>query len=63
MEKKRVFGTGDGTEVRDPQALEAALRRGVDAINAGEPYVVDVRITNVGAGADSIWHQRFKLRQ
>ena len=53
----------EGTEVREPQALEAALRRGVDAINAGEPYLVDARVATVGAGADSIWHQRFKLRQ
>ena len=53
----------DGAEVREPQALEAALRRGVDAINAGEPYLGDARVATVGAGADSIWHQRFKLRQ
>ncbi len=53
----------DGAEVREPQVLEAALRRGVDAITAGEPYLLDVRIANVGAGADSTWHQRFKLRE
>jgi thiamine pyrophosphate-dependent acetolactate synthase large subunit-like protein len=52
----------DGARVREPQALEAALRRGVDAITAGEPYVLDVRVATVGAGADSTWHQRFKLR-
>ena len=52
----------DGTEVREPQGLEAALRRGVEALSAGEPYLVDVRIATVGAGADSTWHQRFKLR-
>jgi len=51
-----------GAEVREPQALEAALRRGVDAITAGEPYVLDVRVATVGTGADSTWHQRFKLR-
>ena len=53
----------EGTEVREPQALEAALRRGVDAITAGEPYLLDVRVATVGAGADSTWHQRFKLRE
>jgi benzoylformate decarboxylase len=53
----------DGAEVREPQALEAALRRGVDAITAGEPYLLDVRVANVGPGADSTWHQRFKLRE
>jgi len=58
MDKKRVFGTGGELLVHQ---LVAALRRGVDAINAGEPYLVDVRVATVGAGADSTWHQRFKL--
>ena len=51
-----------GAAVREPQALEAALRRGVEAISAGEPYLLDVRVATVGTGAESIWHQRFKLR-
>ncbi|HTY78348.1 MAG TPA: thiamine pyrophosphate-binding protein [Candidatus Bathyarchaeia archaeon] len=52
----------DGLAVREPRDIEAALRRGVDAITAGEPYLLDVRVATVGADADSIWHQRFKLR-
>lgn len=52
----------DGMRVREPQALEAALKRGAEAIARGEPYLLDVRISSVGAGADSVWHQRFKLR-
>ena len=51
-----------GSEVREPKDLKAALRRGVDAITAGEPYVLDVRVATVGTGAESTWHQRFKLR-
>ena len=51
-----------GSEVREPRDLKAALRRGVDAITAGEPYVLDVRVATVGTGAESTWHQRFKLR-
>jgi len=53
----------EGMRVREPMALETALRRGADAIAGGEPYLIDVRIANVGAGADSTWHQHFKLRQ
>jgi benzoylformate decarboxylase len=53
----------EGAHVREPQALEAALRRGVDAISAGEPYLLDVRVATVGSGAESTWHQRFKLRR
>jgi thiamine pyrophosphate-dependent acetolactate synthase large subunit-like protein len=52
----------DGMRVRDPQELEKALRRGAEVIAGGEPYVLDVHVANVGAGADSSWYQRFKLR-
>jgi thiamine pyrophosphate-dependent acetolactate synthase large subunit-like protein len=53
----------EGAQVREPHALESALERGVDAIIAGEPYLLDVRVAPVGAGAESIWHQRYKLRK
>jgi len=53
----------EGAAVREPQAIEAALRRGVDAMNAGEPYLLDIRVAAVSAGAESTWHQRFKLRE
>jgi thiamine pyrophosphate-dependent acetolactate synthase large subunit-like protein len=43
----------EGAEVREPQALESALRRGVEAITAGEPHLLDVRVATVGSGADS----------
>jgi benzoylformate decarboxylase len=52
----------DGMHVRDPHKLEAALRRGVEVIAGGEPYLLDVHLANVGAGANSTWYQRFKLR-
>jgi thiamine pyrophosphate-dependent acetolactate synthase large subunit-like protein len=52
----------EGRKVTEPGELEAALRRGADAMRAGEPYLLDVRVATVGAGADSTWHQRFKLR-
>ena len=59
---RRARTAVEGTEVREPQALKAALRRGVAAITAGEPYLLDVRVAPVGKGAESTWHQRFKLR-
>jgi len=52
----------EGRKVTEPRELEGALRRGADAMRAGEPYLLDVRVATVGAGADSTWHQRFKLR-
>ena len=53
----------DGVAVREPSELESALRRGAHAITTGEPFLIDVRVANVGAGADSTWHQRWKLRE
>ena len=53
----------DGMRVREPHELEAALRRGTEVIAGGEPYVLDVHVANVGAGADSTWYQEFKLRR
>jgi benzoylformate decarboxylase len=53
----------EGVEVREPQALPAALRRGADAMRAGEPFLIDVRVATVGAGADSTWYRDFKLRR
>ncbi|MBT6278298.1 MAG: hypothetical protein HOI95_29705, partial [Chromatiales bacterium] len=51
----------DGMHVYEPDELDAALTRGRDAQAAGEPFVLDVHITNVGAGADSNWHKAFAL--
>jgi thiamine pyrophosphate-dependent acetolactate synthase large subunit-like protein len=53
----------DGAKVTAPQDLERALRRAVEVTAAGEPYVLDVRVTPVGPGADSTWYQQFKLRR
>ena len=46
----------EGEHVHDPSELDAALKRGKAAQASGEPYLLDVHITNVGAGANSSWH-------
>jgi benzoylformate decarboxylase len=51
----------DGMHVHSPQELDAAMTRGKEAQAAGEPFVLDVHITNVGEGADSSWHKVFAL--
>jgi thiamine pyrophosphate-dependent acetolactate synthase large subunit-like protein len=53
----------DGAMVSEPSELEAAMRRGTEVTAGGEPYVLDVRIATVGGGADSTWHQTYKLRR
>ncbi|MEM6999928.1 MAG: thiamine pyrophosphate-binding protein [Pseudomonadota bacterium] len=51
----------EGMQVDEPHDLAAALTRAKDAQAAGEPYVLDVRITNVGPGADQSWYKEFRL--
>ena len=43
--------------------LEAALKRGKEVCRAGEPYLVEAAIRRIGAGADSTWHEGFKLSE
>ncbi len=56
----RAQGIG-GQRVDEPEALDAALTRARDAQAAGEPDVLDVRITNVGPGADQSWYKASRL--
>ena len=49
----------EGMHVHDPGELEPALRRARDAQTAGEPFVLDVHIANVGAGADQSWYMPY----
>lgn len=51
----------EGMHVHEPDELEAALARGRDAQAAGEPFVLDVHIANVGAGADQSWYMPYSL--
>ncbi len=50
-----------GERVTEPDAIASALKRGLDAQQRGEPYVIEVVITRVGGGAASTWHQKFNL--
>ncbi len=51
----------DGQRVDDPAELDAALTRAREVQAGGEPYLLDVRITNVGPGADQSWYKAFRL--
>ncbi len=51
----------DGMHVHEPGELDAALKRGREVQAAGEPFLLDVHLTNVGAGADSDWHKAYAL--
>ena len=51
----------EGERVTAADAIAPALRRGLDAQQRGEPYVIEVVIARVGGGAESEWHQKFNL--
>jgi benzoylformate decarboxylase len=52
----------EGEAVTTLKELEPALRRGVDRITReNRPYVIDVTVAREGIGADSTWHQDWRL--
>lgn len=51
----------DGENVQTPDELRAALKRGIEATRAGEPFLVNVLVSCTGAGADSTWHQAYSV--
>jgi len=53
----------DGVLVENSADLRPALRRGIDATREGSPFLIDVRVRRTGGGADSTWHQAFKLAE
>lgn len=52
-----------GTRVENAADLRAALKRGIEATRAGDPYLIDVVVRRTGGGADSTWHQAFNLAE
>ena len=52
-----------GERVKTASDLEAALKRGIAATRDGKPYLLDVEISMVGAGAGSTWHDSFNLAE
>ena len=51
----------EGMHVHDPSKLDAALKRGKEAQAAGQPFVLDVHISNVGEGANQSWYMPYSL--
>ena len=49
----------EGLHVHEPADLDAALRRGRQAQAAGQPFVIEVHVSNVGAGADQSWYMPY----
>lgn len=52
-----------GERATTPSELAAALKRGTEVTASGEPYVVEAMIRRIGDGAESTWHEGFKLSE
>jgi len=52
-----------GEKVNSQSEFEAAMKRGIQATKNGNPYLLDVAICRTGGGAESTWHEGFKLSQ
>jgi thiamine pyrophosphate-dependent acetolactate synthase large subunit-like protein len=52
-----------GERATTASELEAALKRGIQATRDGNPYLVDAVISRIGGGAESTWHEGFKLHR
>jgi hypothetical protein len=50
-----------GEKANNQAEFEAALKRGIQATKNGNPYLLDVAISRTGGGAESTWHEGFKL--
>jgi len=51
----------EGEKVTDPEKLTAALNRCQQSMQAGKPYLVDVRIRKYGVGSDSQWYDFYSI--
>ncbi|HUQ93934.1 MAG TPA: thiamine pyrophosphate-binding protein [Bryobacteraceae bacterium] len=52
-----------GEKVASGAELESAVKRGSRAGQDGKPYVIEVATARYGGGADSTWHEGFKLAE
>lgn len=50
-----------GERVSSGTDLRGALERASTATRDGQPYVVEVIVARYGGGADSTWHESFRL--
>lgn len=51
----------EGEQITEPEGIAPSLQRGISATCAGSPYLIDVVVSRIGAGAESTWHQKFDL--
>jgi thiamine pyrophosphate-dependent acetolactate synthase large subunit-like protein len=52
-----------GELVEHSDQLRPAIQRAINALRDGRPYLLDVRETTFGIGADVTWYQKFSLAE
>jgi benzoylformate decarboxylase len=50
-----------GEKANSQAEFETAMKRGLQAVKDGNPYLIDAAISRTGGGAESTWHEGFKL--
>jgi len=50
-----------GEKVTAASDIKAAFKRGIQATRDGNPYLIEVMVALTGGGAESTWHQGYKL--
>ena len=50
-----------GEKANSQAEFESAMKRGIQATKDGNPYLIDAMISRTGGGAESTWHEGFKL--
>ena len=51
----------EGITVEDPNELRKAIKRGIAVTRAGQPCLLDVRVSKTGGGRKSDWHQAYSV--
>jgi thiamine pyrophosphate-dependent acetolactate synthase large subunit-like protein len=52
-----------GEKANNQSEFEAAMKRGIQQTKDGNPYVIQAAICRTGGGAESTWHEGFKLTE
>jgi benzoylformate decarboxylase len=58
----RAFGV-DGEVVASAEQLGPAIRRGIDSLRVGRPYLLDVNVERWGKGAELTWHPEISIAE
>lgn len=56
----KAYGV-DGTTVKKPDDLPAAIQRAIDSVDAGRPFLLDLHVERRGLGKDVTWYPKYSV--